>query len=241
MKNTIKYICVFSTAMALLEAAVVIYLRELYYPHGFTVAMKLIKEQILITELAREAATIIMLYAIAVIAGKNTIERFSYFLLSFAVWDIFYYFWLKIFLNWPEGLFTWDILFLLPVTWLAPVLAPLLCSLTMILLSLLLLRISEQKHNYQLKRVDWFLFASGSFLILYTFIKDYSTIIIQNGWILEIGSILRNPKFTELTSNYIPVSYDWLIFGIGFGIILLGIAIITIRDLEIKPSFYKGL
>jgi len=241
MKNTIKYISIFSIAMALLEAAVVIYLRELYYPTGFTVAMKLIKEQILITELAREAATIIMLYALAIIAGRTTIERFSYFLLSFAVWDIFYYFWLKIFLNWPQGLFTWDILFLLPITWLAPVLAPLLCSATMIILSLVLLHINQQKQNYHLKRSDWLLFASGSFLILYTFIKDYSSIIIQNGWVLEMQSLLKNQKFRDLTSNYIPATYDWPVFGIGFGIILLSIAIITIRDLEIKPSLYKGL
>jgi hypothetical protein len=241
MKNTIKYICVFSTAMALLEAAVVIYLRELYYPDGFPVAMKLIKEQILITELAREAATVVMLYALAIIAGRTNVERFSYFLLSFAVWDIFYYFWLKVFLNWPEGLFTWDILFLLPVTWLAPVLAPLLCSITMIVLSLILLCINQQKQNYHLRSSDWLFLASGSFLILYTFIKDYSTIIIQNGWLLEIGTLVRNSKFTQLTSTYIPVSYDWLVFGIGFGIILLGIVIITIRDLEFKPSFYKGL
>jgi hypothetical protein len=227
--------------MALLEAAVVIYLRELYYPDGFSVAMKLIKEQILITELAREAATVVMLYALAIIAGRTNVERFSYFLLSFAVWDIFYYFWLKVFLNWPEGLFTWDILFLLPVTWLAPVLAPLLCSITMIVLSLILLCINQQKQNYHLRSSDWLFLASGSFLILYTFIKDYSTIIIQNGWFLEIGTLVRNSKFTQLTSTYIPVSYDWLVFGIGFGIILLGIAIITIRDLEFKPSFYKGL
>jgi hypothetical protein len=227
--------------MALLEAAVVIYLRELYYPDGFSVAMKLIKEQILITELAREAATVVMLYALAIIAGRTNVERFSYFLLSFAVWDIFYYFWLKVFLNWPEGLFTWDILFLLPVTWLAPVLAPLLCSITMIVLSLILLCINQQKQNYHLRSSDWLFLASGSFLILYTFIKDYSTIIIQNGWFLEIGTLVRNSKFTQLTSTYIPVSYDWLVFGIGFGIILLGIVIITIRDLEFKPSFYKGL
>ncbi|MCL6494853.1 MAG: hypothetical protein K6T54_08770, partial [Ignavibacterium sp.] len=77
----------FAIAMAYLESAVVVYLRELYYPDGFTFPLKLISEKILIIELGRELATIIMLLTVAMIAGKVFAERVAYFLFSFGVWD----------------------------------------------------------------------------------------------------------------------------------------------------------
>src|SRR5690349_15252456 len=137
--KTLIVIGIFCIAMAALESAVVVYLRALYYPGEFTVAMKLIEVRILLVEIAREFATIVMLWAIGHLAGKNLKERFAYFLYSFAIWDIFYYVWLKVFINWPASLLDWDILFLIPFTWLGPVAAPVICSITMIILALALL------------------------------------------------------------------------------------------------------
>src|SRR5690349_14247608 len=120
MKSHVKtfvVVCMFSIAMAALESAVVVYLRALYYPDGFSVAFRLIDESIVKVELLRELATIIMLLAIGQLAGKTFNERFAYFLLSFAVWDIFYYGWLKVLIDWPSTLLDWDILFLIPFTW----------------------------------------------------------------------------------------------------------------------------
>lgn len=226
--------------MALLEASVVIYLKELYYQDGFTVAMKMIKENILITEIAREGATIVMLIFISIIAGKNKTQRFAIFLLSFAVWDIFYYIWLKVFIDWPESFFTLDILFLIPITWIGPVLAPVVCSLTMILLSLILLEIDKQNNKFHLQKTDWILLISGSVVIIFTFIKDYAAIIIRNNWLLEMDKLMQNKEFLNLTSNFIPASYNWTIFIIGEMLILLSIMIITLRDLQLKTSIYKG-
>jgi hypothetical protein len=42
----------------------------------------------------------------------------------FGIWDLFYYVWLKVCLGWPSSLLTWDVLFLIPVPWVGPVLAP---------------------------------------------------------------------------------------------------------------------
>src|SRR5215468_9782362 len=102
--RTLWVVIAFSTAMAALESAVVVYLRALYYPDGFTVALRMIDERILSVELAREAATVLMLLGVAWLAGRNFKERLAYFLLSFAVWDIFYYVWLKAFIGWPASL-----------------------------------------------------------------------------------------------------------------------------------------
>ncbi len=138
--RTLLAVIIISIAMAALESAVVVYLRALFYPDGFTVALKLIDQRILLIEIAREGATLVMLIGIGGLAGINFKDRFAYFLLSFAVWDIFYYVWLKAFIDWPSSVLEWDILFLIPFTWLGPVLAPVICSVTMILLAIVILR-----------------------------------------------------------------------------------------------------
>lgn len=221
---------IFSAAMALLESAVVVYLRALYYPEGFTVALKLIDNKILFTELLREAATIVMLAAIAIITGRNFIQRFSFFLFCFAVWDIFYYIWLKVLLDWPESFFTWDILFLIPVTWLGPVLAPILCSFTMILLAWSLLNIQQQSPHLKLKLYDWLLLITGSLIILFTFIKDYADIILTNGWILEMDKLMQNAEFIRITSSYIPESYHWGLFMTGEILLLASVGLLWKRN-----------
>ena len=54
----IFWILVFSIAMALVEAAVVVYLWALYYPEGFAFPLPMITVRHFIVELGREAATI---------------------------------------------------------------------------------------------------------------------------------------------------------------------------------------
>jgi len=125
-------VTIFAIAMAFLEAAVVEYLRQLYYPEGFSFPLKMIPMNIYFVELGREAATIIMLAAIGYLAGKNFLTRFSAFIIAFGVWDIFYYVFLKLILNWPSSLFDWDILFLIPLPWIGPVLAPVIISVLLI-------------------------------------------------------------------------------------------------------------
>ena len=131
--NKIIWISVFAVAFAAVESAVVVYLRALYYPEGFSLPLKIFGRNHLWVELARELATMVMLASVAVLTGSNRWQRFAYFLISFGVWDIFYYVWLKVMINWPSSIFDWDILFLLPVPWIGPVIAPVLVSFFMIL------------------------------------------------------------------------------------------------------------
>jgi hypothetical protein len=218
--HTLIAVTIFSIAMAALESAVVVYLRALYYPGEFTVALKIIEERILLVEIGREAATVIMLGVIGYLCGKTFKDRFAYFLLSFAVWDIFYYAWLKVFINWPASMMDWDILFLIPITWLGPVLAPIICSITMILLSLVLLKTPTA---YIIPRRVWYCLIVGCSLILFTFIKDYSLIIIDNDLIGDYANIMKNETFLRVASAYIPESFDWNIFVIGEMLLLTAI------------------
>ncbi|MBK6776216.1 MAG: hypothetical protein IPG74_10380 [Flavobacteriales bacterium] len=109
------WLAVFAIAMAYLESAVVVYLRALFFPNGFTFPLPQMDRSIVITELGRELATVVMLLAPAFMLARRSIERFAWFLFAFGVWDLFYYIWLKVLLGWPASLFDMDILFLVPV------------------------------------------------------------------------------------------------------------------------------
>lgn len=122
----------FAVAMGFLEAAVVVYLRELYYPWGFSLPLVPISTRMTAMEIAREAATIVMLAAVAVLAAREALDRFYVFGFLFGVWDLVYYAGLWAVLRWPRSPRTWDVLFLIPVPWVAPVAAPMLISLLLI-------------------------------------------------------------------------------------------------------------
>jgi hypothetical protein len=224
-KNIIVII-LFSIAMAALESAVVVYLRALYYPDDFTVAFKLVDEKIVLIEIIREAATLCMIWSIGYLTSKTRYERLPYFLLCFAVWDIFYYVWLKIFLDWPASLFDWDILFLIPFTWLGPVLSPVICSLTMIILAAVLLR---SKHEIKISKTSIGLLVSGSLLILYTYLFDYGNLLLTNDLLSDYANLLQNKKFTTLASAYVPVKYNWGIFWVGELLIISAIINLCIK------------
>ena len=128
-KTRVGILTLFVLAMAYLESAVVVYLRAIFFPEGFTFPIGKFDPFLCGVELGREAATIIMLGLVAWIASERGRGRLVSFLFLFGVWDLGYYIWLKLLLGWPPSLLTWDILFLIPVVWIAPVLAPLLVSL----------------------------------------------------------------------------------------------------------------
>ncbi len=226
IEKKIIALSIFSIAMAALESAVVVYLRALYYPEGFTVAFRLIDEQILLIEITRELATLIMLVGVAYLAGKNRYDRFAYFLLSFAVWDIFYYVWLKVFINWPVSLFEWDVLFLIPITWLGPVLAPVICSVTMIVLAAVILIndtiYSEVKFSFLV--VSCLLI--GSMLILFTFMQDYASLLVMSDSLSDYPQLVQSERFIKLASTYIPESYNWSLFFLGE--LLISVSIIKL-------------
>ena len=121
----------------------VVYLRAIFYPDGFTFPIADFTEiagfgTYLLTEIGREAATLVLMLTASYMLGRNLRRRFAYFLTIFAVWDIFYYIWLKVLIGWPATVMDWDILFLIPVTWAGPVFAPVITSATMLIIATVL-------------------------------------------------------------------------------------------------------
>jgi hypothetical protein len=195
MNNTGKiiWLAIFAIAMAFIESAVVVYLRAIFYPDGFKFPLKAITDHKIVIEVFREAATLFMLLSVTFLAGKKRWERFAWFMFSFGVWDVFYYFWLKVLLNWPASLFDWDILFLIPVPWISPVIAPVSISLLMIIFSILISRSIHKGCGFSPKLLSGILALSGITLILYSFMHDVNATLHQ-----------QMPK---------PYHYEFLIIG----------------------------
>ena len=211
----------FGIAMGFLESAVVIYLREIYYPAGFNFPLTQMSSKLVITELLREAATIIMLLGIGMLTGKNKTEKFAYFIYTFALWDIFYYVFLKVILYWPESWLTWDILFLIPTIWTSPVIAPIIVSFTMILLSLFIVFFNHKNTDIILSFRDWTLLIIGSIVIIISFTWDYCRYIF-NEYSLNQLLTLHNKNVFDYSIKYIPASFPWIIFVIG-EVIIIGV------------------
>ena len=149
------FLILFGITFGFVEAAVVYYLRNIINFHtnyGISSYKTLLNLDFItfvtsthtiiashtidVIEVLRESATIIMLIAIAFIAGSNYKQRIGAFLVGFACWDIMYYVFLKILTNWPASFTTKDVFFLIPVTWIGPVITPLIISTVMLIVGI---------------------------------------------------------------------------------------------------------
>jgi hypothetical protein len=176
-KITITRFCVvavFSIAFANIEATVVVYLREIFHPDGFNFPMTVFGEgpnwkRLLLTEIGREAATMVLILTTCWLAGRNRQQRFAYFLAIFAIWDIFYYVWLKVLINWPASIMDWDILFLIPVTWASPVLYPVLISIVWLVFAVTILYRDLCGRPIRTTLRDWLAFGASAVTIVVSF------------------------------------------------------------------------
>lgn len=161
----------FGAAFGWVEAAVVVYLRRIVYPGGFALPLVPIEPQLAVVELTRELATLAMLAAVAMLAGRTRWQRFAAFLVAFGAWDLVYYLGLKLALDWPASLATWDVLFLLPWPWLGPVYAPAAVAVLMLVFGGLVFR-REERRPGRADRWSWAFGAAGASVLLVTWLYD---------------------------------------------------------------------
>ena len=90
-------------------------------------------------------------------------------MIIFAVWDIFYYVWLKVLLDWPASIMDWDILFLIPVTWASPVLCPVLISITLIGFAVVILYCCSRGRLIKASCLDWLAFCVSGLIVVISF------------------------------------------------------------------------
>lgn len=220
--NKLIIITVFAVAMGLLESAVVIYLREIMYPEGFAFPLAPIHPHLALTEILREAATIIMLVTVGLLAAKTFSQRFAWFVYAFAIWDIFYYVFLWLLIGWPESLMTWDVLFLIPATWTGPVVTPLILTVFMILFALVILLNAATGKNTRIHLYEWTGMSIGSAIVIVGFITDYMKHMLNTFSFGELWKI-NDPDILEVAQQYMPDRFPWWIFLVGLGLIVTSI------------------
>jgi len=208
--RTVSLLIVFGISMGFFEAAVVIYLRELYYPSEFSFPVVPVSQKIAMTELLRETASLIMLLSVSLVTGKDNIRRLAYFLLTFATWDLTYYLFLKVILNWPASITDWDILFLIPFPWYAPVLAPCIASVLMLMLSFSLIKSPEMPLSKLIRPLNMILLIGGCLLVIMSFTVDH---------ISHAFKLIKDTS-TPLIPFIIPDKFPWAIFIAGILLII---------------------
>jgi hypothetical protein len=207
LRRRIVWLIVFAVAMAYVESAVVVYLRALYYPQGFGFPLVLIPSGMNAIEMGREAATLVMLLGLAMLAGADRWDRILVFCVGFGAWDLAYYIWLWLFLRWPPSLFTWDELFLIPVPWIGPVVAPAVVSVVLVVGALLLLRRRAGGEPVAFPLPLLILVFAGGVLVLSSFMLDFKVVLQQ----------LPPPPFR------------WGLFGTGVGLAVAALALVLGR------------
>ena len=214
----------YAMAMAWVESAVVFYLRtmidriEPYQPNPLPVI-----GGFALVELTREFATLVMLFAVGLLAGKTWRARIGYSLIAFGVWDISYYVFLKIICGWPHTLLDWDILFLLPMPWWGPVLAPVMISLLMILWGTLASQIEiERKPTPALSNWRaWILNFAGVALALYVFMAD---------------TIAAAQRGLDAIRTVLPVKFNWPLFGLALALMSVPVLLNARQFLNRQPA-----
>jgi len=204
-KLRLAVVFLFSAAMAWVEAACVIYLRTLlgrlepYQPHPLAMSPG---SSLTRVEAFREAATLIMLLSAGWLAGRSWRSRLAYAMIAFGVWDILYYGFLAVIGPWPRSALDWDVLFLLPLPWWGPVLAPVAVSLVMILSGILISQFDQPERPLWPR--SWAQIAGllGILLALYVFMADAVHALASGGGEKAVGSLL-------------PTQFNWPLFTIA--------------------------
>jgi hypothetical protein len=214
-KRTVLALLLFGTAFGYLEAAVVSYLRALHEPARqrfysgrspadlfplLTLdqlhAAGALQRQLLPIEIGRESATILMLMAVALAVSRNAGEWAAALVIAFGTWDITFYIFLKVLLDWPASVLTWDILFLIPVPWVGPVLAPVLVSAAMIAAGIWHLRAQAVGHLVRIGAAHWSGILIGAAIIVISFAMDYRYVM----------------------AGGVPQRFNWLVFATGLAV-----------------------
>lgn len=135
LRTTAAVVLAFAIAKAYLESAVVVYLQlalggEVGAIFPLRPAFRV--GSLVAIEVGREAATLVMIWAVGALVGRTKVERLAWSAVVFGAWDIGYYAWLNVLSGWPPTLDTTDLLFLISVPWVDPAWSPVTLSVALI-------------------------------------------------------------------------------------------------------------
>jgi len=195
-RTTAVVVLAYAVAMAYLESAVVVYLQlALGGQVGaiFPLRPAIETGDLVAIEVGREAATLVMIAAVGMLAGRTWVERLAWSAVVFGAWDIGYYAWLNVFSGWPPSLGTTDLLFLIPVPWVGPVWSPVVVSLALVGVGLAAAGTLRSGRRLALSRRHWVAGLAGGILVVLS-------------WTIDAG---------RLIGGGLPGWYTWPLFAAG--------------------------
>lgn len=202
-------VVVFAAGMAWVEAACVYYLRTMVDRVDPYQPLPLPLDGVPVpVELVREAATLLMLLTVGVLAGRKAQARLGYTAVAFGVWDILYYVFLRIICGWPRSLFDWDILFLLPLPWWGPVLAPCCIAALMIVWGTIASQRGAEHAGFDLAPMALVSSGAGISLALYVFMAD----------------ALRALSGGQDVRVILPTTFNWWLFSAALTLMAMPLA-----------------
>lgn len=214
------WVAAYAIAMALLEAVVVVYIRGLlqitedHVSLGSWVRM----------ETWREVATLVMLAAVGWLAERRGAERLAYGLFAFGLWDIWYYVWLWVLIDWPATLLDWDVLFLIPLRWWGPVLSPMLIAALICVNAVLAVVRMERGERLGITPARVGGVILGGLLALYVFMSDSFHALLrgQSDWNTLRPAPFKWPLFlvalgVMAVSSLMTIKLDIRYWGLGIG------------------------
>ena len=208
----------FAVAMAWVEAATVYYLRVLsdriipYQQNPLP-----INGALGMVELVREFATLVMLLTLGILAGGMKRAGLAYAAIAFGVWDIFYYVFLRVMTDWPASLLDWDILFLIPLPWWGPVIAPMTIAFLMIVWGTLVTQCPCTPISWTTHAAS----AAGIALALYVFMAD---------------AIRTLPDGVQAVMQLLPTTFNWPLFGIAVMLMAIPVVRLVVEAWQRRPS-----
>ena len=194
-------VAMYAIAMAYVEGAVVTYLREIYGIEDLVRDLPNRSDRLTAIEIGREVMTMVMLLSVGWIAGRKLQDKLGHFIFAFGLWDIAYYGWLSAFNGWPRSPLDWDVLFLIPVPWWGPVLAPALIAGVMCIGGAAAVLGADRGVHWRLSWTNAAVAATGIAVVLYTFTAD------------ALGAL---PDGREAVERVRPSDFEWPLFILGF-------------------------
>jgi hypothetical protein len=171
---------VFALAFGWTEAATVVYLRATsptvpVSAVGAQFPFVLLADRLLMSEIVREACTILILAAVAWLSARSWRARVGAFLLAFGIWDLTYYVALRVMTGWPAALTNPDILFLIPRPWVGPVWAPSLIAGVFLVAGSYLYWTPDRVRRYTLR--DRAILGISAAAIIASFLVEWSAVL----------------------------------------------------------------
>jgi len=203
------WVGLFAIAMAYMESTVVVYLRRIYGISNLLLDIPSFDPVIAPIEIGRELATLVMLMAVGWSVGKSLQSRISFTFFTFGIWDIFYYIWLRVFIGWPNSLFETDLLFLIPLPWWGPIIAPVLIACLMVVGGILAVISDDEGRTIRFSVFGWTALTAGVLILLYSFMEDALAIM---------------PAEIETLAQLRPTSFNWPIYILG--LVLMGYVVL---------------